>query len=169
MTIEELDTILDYIDNEFYSFTSKMSNADKTSRTRHWLKELEDLPFDAAMAAVRDISEKGYPPRTAEIRKAARERLEPKGEIGTVKPYCRVYQDPAGNMFYEIRFANGGGGSGAVGQYMQPWELIKWRWLATKKPEHLAAWEAVITAKEHGGDWESLVSGTLMTMAGGAA
>ena len=57
-----------------------------------------------------------------------------------------------GDLFYKINFGNGGGGCGLL-KTLKKWEAIKYRALATRKPEHVEAWENVILAAEHHTDW----------------
>lgn len=158
----QLQQVMFYLDAEFPGIMNRMTDDEKAARAKHWAAEVGTLDYDMVMQAIRTLAEKGYPPSTAQIRAEIRKFLPAERE--NVEPYCRVFRDPSGQMCYDLRFRNGGGGSGLVGKLMQPWELIKWRYLATKKPEHQAAWESIIMAKESGGDWESLVERILMTM-----
>lgn len=67
--------------------------------------------------------------------------------------FFRLGKTKGGDLFYNVRFGNGGGGCGLL-KWLNPWEAIKYRAMATREPEHVAAWEAVISAKENGGDWK---------------
>ena len=126
MTKNEMLTVLQWIDAEFYTVTAKMTDDDRKNRAAHFWSELGAYPFPAVMEAVKRISRRGFPPRTGEILAGVGERPEHPGERS-----FRIKADPAGRMFYELNFGEGSAsgpieGGEAFG--MSPVEALKWRW-----------------------------------------
>lgn len=154
MTNNELAQVMNYLDAEFASSAAKMTNDDKINRQKHWRDELSEYRYPDVMDAVREISKTGFPPKTAQVRGILDEKgcwREPK------KASFRIWRDPSGEILLDINFGNGGSASGSAKEW-EPWQIIKWRWMVTKKPEHSADWEKVIYASEHNQDWQRIAN-----------
>lgn len=160
MNKDELASVLKFIDQEFVSGAQKMTNNDRINRYKHWKNEVGDYRFDDVMEAVREQIKTGFPPKTGQIRAWLDEKACQKT---TADGYYRLIKDNSGNIYYELKFPNAGGGRGLISA-MEPWEHIKYRAVATKKPEHILAWDTVIKAKESGLDWEKQANNIFQQM-----
>lgn len=156
MTNKELAQVMNYLDAEFASGAAKMTNDDKINRLKHWREEIGDYRYSDVMDAVRELSKTGFPPKTAQVRGILDDKScwrEPEKE----KASFRIWRTPSGEILFDINFGNGGSAKGSAKNYA-PWEIIKWRWMVTKRPEHSADWESIIYAREHGQNWEKIAN-----------
>lgn len=166
MNRNQLTQIIDYIDAEFAGIVSRMSQEERSSRLKHFSREIGALDFDQAMTAVRKLSRGQYMPRTAEIL-AEVEQMNRTAQTG--KETVRIFKDHAGHEIVDVRV----NGETTITGYLSgfpEWMQAKFRWQATGDPTELDTW-----ILGHEGRDGLAGSGifpevdALMTMVGGAA
>ena len=146
MNKSQLQTIMDYLDNEYAGIINKLTPQEKKSRYLHWAKEVGCLDFNATMTAVRKLARGQYVPRTAEVI-AEVEKLqatihEAERASSSSKSNCRIYRNATGDEIYELQSPQiGTSGSFST---LPDWMQVKLRWMADPTPENTKAWDEII-------------------------
>jgi len=150
----QLTQIMDYLDAEYAGIVSRMTDAEKKARTKHWAQEIGPLDFDAVMDAVRKLSRGQFMPRTAEVI-AEVETVRRKNTCG--KPICRIFRDAAGHEILDLRYSDGSDWITGYLDHFPEWMQAKFRWMADPTPENTAEWDRYMLREER-------TRGTLMAM-----
>ena len=77
--------------------------------------------------------------------------------------FFKIGVTKGGEPFYNVQFSNGGGGCGLL-KTMKPWDVLKFRALATHEAEHVKVYDEVLYAFEHGGDWKRIADDAVRQM-----
>ena len=143
MNKQQLQTIMDYLDNEYAGIVNRLTSQEKKARYQHWAKEIGTLDFNAAMNAVRKLARGQYIPRTAEVisevEKLQESIRETEQASGSKSSTCRIYRNASGDEIYETsnNYRSNSGELNALPEWLQ----IKLRWMANPTEENIKAWD----------------------------
>ena len=150
MNKQQLQTIMDYLDNEYAGIVNRLTPQEKKARYQHWAKEIGTLDFNAAMNAVRKLARGQYVPRTAEIisevEKLQASIYETEQASGSKNSHCRIFRNSTGDSIYEVgnNYRTTSGNIDSLPEWLQ----LKLKWLANPTQENLEAWDNCIMSFE---------------------